>query len=59
MDRLLRWELFGGHWRVRSRTRTHLEIALLTCDGGDEADQLTTDDPALIAYVGTRRSDQD
>lgn len=58
VDRLRRWELFGAHWRVASRTATHLEIALLTCDGGEEADRMSSDDPALIAYVGSRSSDQ-
>ena len=56
MDQLRRWEIFGGHWRIRDRTKTHLALALLTCDGGEEVDRLETDDPALIAYVGTRNS---
>jgi hypothetical protein len=59
LDRLLRWETFGGHWRVSSRTATHLEIRLLTCDGGEEADWFETDDEAAIRYVGERTSDQD
>jgi hypothetical protein len=59
LDRLRRWELFGGHWRVRSRTSARLEIALLSCSGGEEADRLVGTDPTLIAYVGSRTSDQD
>ncbi len=59
LDRLLRWELFGGHWRVRSRTSGVIDIALLTCDGGEEADRLVTDDAAVGEYVGNRGSDED
>ena len=59
LDRLLRWETFGGHWRVSSRSATGLDIRLLTCDGGEEADRLQTSDPSVIRYVGARLSDQD
>jgi hypothetical protein len=59
LDRLLRWENFGGHWRVSSRTATHLELRLLTCDGGEEADRFVTDEQPTIRYVGARSSDQD
>lgn len=53
---LLRWELFGARWRVLSRTETRLEIALLTCSGGEIVDHLDSTDPRLLAYVGTRAS---
>jgi hypothetical protein len=59
LDRLVRWETFGGHWRIGARTATHVEIRLLTCDGGEEADRFETDDPAVIRYVGSRLSDQE
>jgi hypothetical protein len=56
---LARWELFGAHWRVISRRGSLLEIALLTCSGGEEVDRLTSDDPALLAFVGVRSSSED
>ena len=59
LDRLLRWETFGGHWRVASRTATRLQIRLLTCDGGEEADAFETGDEDVIRYVGARMTDQD
>lgn len=59
LDRLLRWESFGGHWRVSARTSNRLELRLLTCDGGEEADRMETDDPSVVRYVGARSSDQD
>jgi hypothetical protein len=27
-------------------------VALLRCDGGEEVDRFTSDDPRLIAFVG-------
>lgn len=59
LGRLRRWEVFGGHWRIRSQTPTQLEIALLTCSGGEDVDRMLTTDPAVLAYVGSRISDQD
>jgi hypothetical protein len=49
LDQLRRWELFGGHWRICDRFRTHRAVALLTCDGGEEVDRLESDDPAKAA----------
>ena len=59
LERLQRWETFGGHWRVASRTPTWLDIRLLTCDGGEEADGFETGDADVIRYVGTRVTDED
>ncbi len=59
LQRLLRWEEFGGHWRVSKRTASQLRIALLTCDGGETADWIETGDDAVLAHVGTRLTDQD
>ena len=59
LDQLLRWEEFGGHWRVSARTASLLHIELLTCDGGEVSDRMETDDVALIAHVGNRITDQD
>ncbi|HEX4016221.1 MAG TPA: hypothetical protein VHX15_05735 [Frankiaceae bacterium] len=59
LDRLLRWEEFGGHWRIGARTGSRLQIALLTCDGGEIADFIETGDEAVIAHVAGRSTDQD
>jgi hypothetical protein len=57
--RLRRWEESGATWRVVSRTRQGLIVALLTCEAGEEVDRLHSAEPALLAYVGTRaRSDE-
>ncbi len=58
LDRLVRWETFGGHWRISSRTATWVEVRLLTCDGGEEADRFETDDESVLRYVGSRMDDQ-
>ena len=51
---LRRWEGSGGSWRVTSRSVGCIRISLLTCDAGEEMDRLTSGDPELLAYVGTR-----
>lgn len=56
---LQRWEDSGGHWQVIARTRDGLTIALLRCDGGEEADRFTSLDPGLLEYVGERTSSQE
>ena len=56
---LRRWEDSGAHWRVVSRSRAGLELSLVTCDGGEEMDRWTSEDPALLAYVADRTSDED
>jgi hypothetical protein len=56
---LRRWEESGATWRVVVRTPEDVEIALLTCDAGEEAERLRSADPAVLEYVGTRdRSDE-
>lgn len=58
VEELRRWEDSGAHWQVVARTADRLIIALLRCDGGEEAGRLVSDDPALLAFVGSRdRSD--
>lgn len=60
LDQLLRWETSGGVWRVRGRRLgAQLDIALCRCDGGEEMDRLTTDDPAVLTYVGQRETSED
>lgn len=51
---LRRWEDSGATWRVVVRTPDSVEIALLTCDAGEEVDRLRSSDPALLDHVGDR-----
>jgi len=59
LGQLLRWEQSGAHWRVLARTATSVELALLTCDGGEEMDRWASGDADLLAYVGSRTTDAD
>jgi hypothetical protein len=52
--KLRRWEEAGAHWEVLARTPGRLVIALQTCDTREEVDRLTSAEPDLLAYVGTR-----
>jgi hypothetical protein len=56
---LLRWEEFGGTWRVLSSDSTLLTVSLCRCDGGEEVEQLRSRDPALAAFVGGRQASGD
>jgi hypothetical protein len=58
LERLLRWEKSGGTWRVRGGTGS-LTVALCRCDGGEEVDRFASTDPALLRYVGVRRSSEE
>jgi len=58
LDTLRRWETAGGHWQVLSRTPSRLVVALLRCDGGEEAHRFTSTDPALVAHIGDRETSQ-
>jgi hypothetical protein len=51
---LQRWEDAGAVWSVVSRKRDRVTVALLRCDGGEEVDRFTSDDPTLLAYIGER-----
>jgi hypothetical protein len=53
-----RWQESGAMWRVVSRTSSGISIALMTCDGGEEVHRLTSSDPELLAFVGTRSSSE-
>lgn len=58
MERLERWQEFGAVWRVVSRAAGTLTISLCRCDGGEEIDQLTSNDPDLLAWLGSRTSSE-
>jgi hypothetical protein len=51
---LQRWEDSGAVWSVVSRRQDRVTIALLRCDGGEEVDRFTSEDPLLLEYVGER-----
>lgn len=58
MERLERWQEFGAVWRVASRAAGTVAISLCRCDGGEEIDQLTSNDPDLLAWLGGRTSSE-
>ena len=53
---LQRWQDAGAVWEVIARTGSRVTIGLLRCDGGEEVDRFTSDDPRLLAFIGDRRS---
>jgi len=53
---LERWEEFGATWRVVHRTPGTVTIALCRCDGGEEAQRLTSNSPALFRWLAGRTS---
>jgi hypothetical protein len=55
---LRRWEGSGAVWQVVGRTADSVTVALLTCDGGQEVERLSSADPALLAYVADRESSE-
>ncbi|MFE9577890.1 hypothetical protein ACFYO1_16000 [Nocardia sp. NPDC006044] len=56
---LQRWQDSGALWRVLSRRPDGLTIGLYDCTGGQEVDRFTSADPALLRFVGNRRSSED
>lgn len=58
MGRLERWQEFGAVWRVAAQSAGFVTIALCRCDDGEEVDRLTSNDPALLAWLGGRTSSE-
>jgi hypothetical protein len=56
---LRRWEDSGAVWSVVSRRDGRVTVALLRCDGGEEVDRFTSEDPRLFDYIGERLSSTD
>lgn len=50
LDRLQRWVDSGARFRVLARRGDQWTLALLTCDGGEVMDRLTTADPAVAPW---------
>ena len=58
LDALRRWETGGATWQVLAREAGAVDIALLTCDAGEQVGRLRSDQPDVLAYVaGRSRSD--
>ncbi len=51
LDQLQRWQLAGGTFEVLTQHDGFVEIALLTCSGGEEMARLRSSAPDLIAFV--------
>lgn len=59
LEALRRWEAAGATWRVLGTGPGRLDIALLSCDAGEQVGRLRSDEPDLRAYVGERTSSED
>ncbi len=51
LERIQRWETAGGTWVLAGERPGSVTISLCRCDGGEEAERMTTADPAVRAYV--------
>ena len=56
---LQRWSDSGAVWRVVARSPDSISVALLSCDGGEEVDRLTSGDPAVLKLLAGRDSSED
>ena len=56
---LCRWEDAGGLWRVLGRDVGGITVGLYRCDGGEETDRFTADDPRLAEFLAGRTSSDD
>ena len=45
--------------RIRARRGDSVTVALLRCDGGEEVEVFTSDDPRLLEFIGDRRSSEE
>jgi hypothetical protein len=59
VDVLRRWEDAGALWRVISRRRNAVTVALFRCDGGEEVERFTSADLDLLSFIGDRLSSAD
>jgi hypothetical protein len=55
---LQRWQDSGAVWEVISRKADGVTVALLRCDGGEEVDRFTSDDPQLLSFIGERMTNE-
>ena len=54
VERLVRWERFGGTWEILARADTEVTVSLRRCDGGEEQERFTSTDPLLLAWLAER-----
>ena len=58
LEALRRWETSGATWQVLAREAGLVDVALLTCDAGEQVGRIRSAEADLAAYVGDRtRSD--
>jgi hypothetical protein len=57
-ERLVRWQDAGGGWRVEARRPDRVVVALLRCDGGEEVDRFTSDQPDLLELLRDKDSSE-
>ena len=53
LQTLLRWEGAGGTWKLVMAGAELVELALLTCDGGEIMGRLRSTEADVKGYVGT------
>jgi len=51
VETLRRWEAFGGVWRVAYRDGSLVTLSLCRCDGGEEVERVSFEDPGLVAWI--------
>jgi hypothetical protein len=56
---LQRWQDAGAVWQVLSRHSDSVTVAMLRCDGGEEMERFTSDDPRLLTFIGDRQSSEE
>jgi len=57
-ERLTRWEIAGGTWQVLVRRPDRVTIALCRCDGGEEVERFSSEEPDLLRHVGDRETSE-
>ena len=55
---LQRWEDFGGVWRVLASHDQAATVSMCRCDGGEEVQRLTTEDPDLVSWLAAHPSSE-
>ena len=58
IDDLERWVLSGAQWRVVDISREHAVVDMCSCMG-EPMERVASDDPAVIGYLRTARSELD
>jgi hypothetical protein len=53
VEKLRRWELSGGTWRVVHRSDTHAVVDLCACTG-ERMERVSSSDRGLLEYLTSR-----